>query len=620
MGYDSTMSTVASHPVASPSNAARPHEMSRAGTIAVWLAGSLIAMFFALLEGESAVLGDYWLPRGNDSFYHARRILDAAVGTRGFYQFDDRLHVPDGSWISWPWAYDYLLAKATQAALWLAPSLDPMAFIAYVPVAWIFLNAALFLATAREIGLSREMQILVMFCFAFSPLTQLLHWIGMVDHHYIESTFVLLCAWLGLRWLKQPGTLRRPVVLGLTLGAATAFHNGLFILQIFPLTAVLLLWLRHAAPPAAELRALAITLVITTLLVLVPSEPFREGMFEFGLHSWFHLYAAGCTALAIAFMSWRAASGKTVGALAAIAVLVSLPLGAQVVGGAGFLSGTFSVLDRVTEVRSPYKMFTETMGPTATAGYYSWLLLLSPVLLFLFAFRALRERRPEKIYFAIFATFGLTLLLMQLRLHYFGYFGLIAGTLLIVDEIRARNGWHRGLVFVAMLAALTVAFQPALRERLFVAYAPSSDPEYAAAFALFLELGEQCAEDPGTVLASSDDGSPILFHTECSVIANNFILRPEDAAHIDEIGRLMRLSPDELRIQRPDIKYLLLRSRDFSVERDGVSYLVPENPIAKQLFIDFPPPPGFTLISGIRQTTEDGSPGGLYARLFKVAN
>lgn len=620
MGYDLSMSTVAPNPVASPSNFVRPHEMSRAGAITIWLVASLIAMFFALLEGESAVLGDYWLPRGNDSFYHARRILDAAVGTRGFYQFDDRLHVPDGSWISWPWAYDYLLAKTTQLALWIAPSLDPMAFIAFVPVAWIFLNAALFLATAREIGLSKEMQALAMFCFAFSPLTQLLHWIGMVDHHFVESTFVLLSAWLGLRWFKQPGTLHRPVALGLTLGAATAFHNGLFILQIFPLTTVVLLWLRQAAPRAAELRAFAVTLVVTTLLVLLPSEPFREGMFEFGLHSWFHLYAAGCTALAMAFMAWRTASGKAAGELAALAVLLSLPLGAQFVGGAGFLSGTFSVLDRVTEVRSPYKMFTETMGPTATAGYYSWLLLLAPVLVVLFGFRALRERRPEKIYFAIFATIGLALLLMQLRLHYFGYFSLIAGTLLVVDEIRERNAWHRGLAFVAMFATLTVAFQPALRERLFVAYAPSSDPEYAAAFALFLELGKQCAEEPGTVLASSDDGSPILFHTECSVIANNFILRREDAAHIDEIGRLMRLTPDELRIQRPDIRYLLLRSRDFSVERGGINYLVEENPFAKQFFIDFPPPPGFTLISGIRQTAEDGSPGGLYARLFKVAD
>jgi hypothetical protein len=585
--------------------------------IAIWLLASLVAVFFSVLEGTSADLDGYWLPRGNDSFYHARRILDAAVGT-GFYQFDERLHVPDGAWIPWPWAYDYLMAKATQAAMWIAPSLDPMAFIAYVPVAWIFVNAALFLAAARAIGLSREMQALALFCFAFSPLTQLLHWIGMIDHHYIEYTFVLLCTWLGLRWLGKPGGRRGAAALGLALGIATAFHTGLFILQLFPLLAVFVLWLRGSAPAAAELRAFAVALVGATLLGLLPSEPFRNGMFELGLHSWFHLYVAACTGLAMAFMAWRATSRRAVAELVAISALLAAPLGAQALSGAGFLSGSFSVLDQVLEVQSPYRMFTETMGPTATAGYYSWALLLAPVLLALFAYRVVRDRRPERVYFAVAVTLGLALLLSQLRLHYFGYFGLMAGALLVVDELRARHGWHRGLVFIATFASLALAFQPALRERLFVVYAPSSDPNYAAAFTLFLDLQKLCAQDPGTVLADSNDGNPILFHTGCSVIANNFILRAEDKAHIDEVNRLLNLTAEEIRAQRPDIKYLLLRTSDFTIEHEGVSYLVADNPIVKQFFIDASPPPGFALVSTVRRTLEDDTPAGLYARVFRV--
>ena len=119
----------------------------------------------------------------------------------------------------------------------------------------------------------------------------------------------------------------------------------------------------------------------------------------------------------------------------------------------------------------------------------------------------------------------------------------------------------------------------------------------AAAFTLFLELQKLCAENPGTVLAGTNDGSPILFHTECGVIANNFILRNEDKAHIDEISRLMGLTPEQIRAERPDIKYLLLRVRDFSVFRDKVAYLVVDSPIAKQLFIDTTPPPGFVLLN-----------------------
>ena len=125
-------------------------------SIGVWLGATLITLFFALLLRDSAVIDGVYLPRTNDSLYHARRILDAAVGSRGFYQFDERLHAPDGSWLSWPWAYDYLLAKLTQVALWVAPTLDPMAFISYAPVAWILVNAALFMAICRAIGLSRE--------------------------------------------------------------------------------------------------------------------------------------------------------------------------------------------------------------------------------------------------------------------------------------------------------------------------------------------------------------------------------------------------------------------------------------------------------------------------------
>lgn len=599
-------------------NAAHRRWVGSLGTIVIWLVASLTAVFFAVLETSSIVIGDFWIPRGNDSFYHARRILDAAVGTRGFYQFDEHLHAPDGSWIPWPWAYDYLMAQATRVAVWLSPTVDPMAFIAHVPVAWIFVNAALFLAAARAIGLSREMQALAMLCFALSPLTQLLHWIGMVDHHYVEYTFVLLCAWLGLRWFKNPADTPRAATLGATLGVATAFHNGLFVLQLFPLLTVFALWLRGFPPPATALRAFGIALVVATLLVLLPSEPFRQGMFELGLHSWFHLYVAACTAAALLYMGWRGAAPRTIGGLMALCAALALPLAAQLVVGAGFLSGTFSILADVTEVRSPYRMFTDTMGPVATAGYYSWLLLLTPALLALNVYRALRDPRPEHVYFGIFVTLGLALLLNQMRLHYFGSFGLIVGTLLLVDELRTRRSWHRGMIFVASFGAIVLAFQPALRERLFVAYAPSSDPDYAAALSLYLDLEKQCAEDPGVVLASTDDGSAILFHTECSVISNNFILRPEDEAHIAEINRLMRLAPAEIHAQRPDIKYLLLRTRDFTIERDGVSYLVTDNPLAKQMFVDAMPPPGFKLIGGIRQTADDQSPGGLYARLFKV--
>ena len=134
-----------------------------------------------------------------------------------------------------------------------------------------------------------------MLCFALSPLTQFLHAIGMIDHHYIEHTFVLATIWLGLRWFENPASTARAVALGATLGLACAFHNGLFILQLVPLTAVFVLWVRNTAPPRAALRGFAVALLVTTQLILLPSEPYRRLMFEFGLLSWFHFYIAVCT-------------------------------------------------------------------------------------------------------------------------------------------------------------------------------------------------------------------------------------------------------------------------------------------------------------------------------------
>ncbi|HUQ52827.1 MAG TPA: hypothetical protein VM692_11445 [Gammaproteobacteria bacterium] len=583
--------------------------------VAAWAVASLIAMFLARLVRDDAALGDLYLPSGNDSFYHARRILDAAFG-QGLRQFDARLHAPDGDWVAWPWAYDYLLAKATQLAVWLQPSLDPMAFLTYVPVAWIAVNAALLLAVCRAIRLSPEMRLIAMLSFAISPLTQLLHAAGMIDHHYVEHTFVLLAIWLGSRWFQQPGDRRRALALGIALGIAPGFHNGLFILQLLPLAGVLALWLRGTAPSGPALRAFAVALVVTTQVVLLPSEPYRRFMFEFGLLSWFHFYVALCTAAAMVYMGWQRLSMRSFAGLAALCAVLAAPLIGQVLVGAGFIAGDFSILSDIREAQSPLEIM-RTFGAREVLGYYSWMLVLVPLLLAYYVVQAFRETTPDRIYYALAAVCGLAMLLSQQRLQYFGFFAFVTSGLLIVDALRRQHRWHRGVVFAAVLALTVLAYQPALRERLFVVYAPGADSEYASAFAIFLDLQSQCAADPGVVLASPDDGNAILFHSACSVIANNFILRPEDAEHIGEVQRLMRLSPAEIRRERPDVKYVFVRAADFSILADGVARLATEIPIAKELLGDQQPPAGYYIVKTVRWSL--GDEDRIYARLYKIS-
>ena len=83
----------------------------------------MLAVVSALQYADAALFGSQFIPVGNDSFYHARRILAAAFSSRGFYQFDDTIHVPEGSWVTWPWAYDYLLGRLTGFIAWLKPAL-----------------------------------------------------------------------------------------------------------------------------------------------------------------------------------------------------------------------------------------------------------------------------------------------------------------------------------------------------------------------------------------------------------------------------------------------------------------------------------------------------------------
>jgi hypothetical protein len=587
--------------------------------ISIWLASSAIAVFFALLLVDSAIIDGFYIPRTNDSLYHARRILDAAVGERGFYEFDDRLHVPDGTWISWPWAYDYLMSRIAAFGLWLDPGSDPMALVFYVPTAWLLVNAALFMGISRAVRLSTPMQALAMLCFALSPLTQFLHSVGMLDHHYIELTFVLLSVWLGLRWFEQLESRGRAMALGVALGAAPAFHNGLFILQVLPLITLFILWLRNGALPRNGLQSFAIALLVTMQLVLLPSEPYRRGMFEFGLLSWFHFYIAVCTAVTVLYFSRTGYSPRQLAVLCAMCAALLVPLSAQALGGAGFLSGSFSILDQIIEAQSPYTLYTVTFGAAGTLGYYSYLLFAAPVLAAFFVYRVTREKMSERLYFAVAAAFGLTLMLTQFRLHYFGYFALVIGPLLAIDAVRARFRWHRGVVFAATFGALVLTFQPALRDRLFLFNAPGSATDYASVLPLYLRLMPLCAADPGVVLASSDDGSGVLFHTECSVIANNFILRPSDETHINEVLRLLALSPQELVQQRPDVKYVLLRARDFlRLVPDGVE-LAKDSAIAQQLLTNKEPPPGFQLMDTVLLKVGPAeNDTAIFARLYKI--
>lgn len=605
-----------------PVNPALPGRQSSewATNLALWVLATLIAVFFATLLKESAVFDGQYLPRTNDSLYHARRILDTAVGERGFYQFDERLHVPEGSWIPWPWAYDYLIAQVLRFALWISPTLDPMAFISYIAVVWLGVNSALFLACLNVSGLSGGLRAVGMLAFALSPLIQLSHATAMIDHHFMELTFVLLSVWLGMRWLSEQHDVRAAVLLGLALGIAPAFHNGLFILQVPLLGGLFVLWLKGQPIPMRSAQAFAGTLFAATLVVALPSEPLRAGMFDFYLLSWFHVYIAACTGIALIFLAWRPFSRRSLVLLGALAAVLAIPVAAQALRGAMFFSGDIRDLDEILEVHSPFKMFFQTVGPVETASYYGWLIVAAPAFVAYFAWRALRDDSRPAVFYSVWGVFGLSMLLLQYRFYYFGLVFLVSAPLLVLDAtVRARN-FKPGLALVGALAALLLLYQPVLRERLFTIYAAGGDRDYMGGLAAYEDLAGLCREKPGTVLANSNDGNAILYHTECSVIANNFIMTPQDERKLGEIETLMRGSPEAIRLHEPPIDYVFLRARDFSHPIDGELVLDDRNLVARAFLISDDPPPGFERTKNMLYKIGEPPKLRLYARVFRVTS
>jgi len=569
-----------------------------------WLVFALTVAVAMLYKSAAFVDGQY-IPVGNDSFYHARRIIDAAIGERGFYQFDTMIHVPEGSWLNWPWAYDYLLALALRGALWVRPDMQPMKFLAYVPVVWVFVNTALLTLIAREVRLGAALTAIGLLAFSLLPLTQNLHGLGLIDHHFMELTFVLLSALLGLRFFERQTT-RDAAKLGAALGIAVAFHNGLFILQIPVLAAVFLLWQHGTAMRRSSLLWLAGALFATTLLVVLPSAPFYDMQFEFWTLSWFHLYVAFGSAIVLTFLALRPFGKANVGLLAAAGVAMLVPMFATLSTGASFLSGQLDIIDNISEVQSPVSRMFEPGGITWVTSLYSGLILLAPPLAILHIFKLFRKPEPANLFLSIMIVFGIVLMLFQYRLHPFGSWAVILGSLLLVDGLRQKLNASMLVTSTLTLAILAIALQPPLRHQLFLRVPPGLDRDYAATRSLYPGLAAACAKSPGTVLALPDDGHPIRYHTSCSVIVNNFLMTPQHIRKLQEVDAYLTMSPQELSAST-DIRYLFVRLNDvFFSDANGVqptpvaTIRELNSPLFFELAFAREIPAGFRLIDEVR--------------------
>ena len=527
--------------------------------ILLWLLIGAIGVWVCSFGLSMAHVGAEYVPVGNDSFYHARRILDTALDPSSFYQFDPKIHAPEGSILTWPWGYDYALGWLVRLGVKAGITREPMAFLAWVPPAAVVVSVALMMVITRRLSLSIWSTALAGLSVALSPLTPVLHEVGVIDHHWAEYIFVLATIGMGLKWFRQSENVGAAVALGILLGVAPAIHNGLFILQIPVLAFVFLWWLQDIHIPRRAALCFAGALLLATLAILIPSLPFRLGLFEFYTLSWFHLYIVAGTATAVVLMSVLPQTPRNLVLLGVTAVLLLVPIGHQMYIVHGFLMGTIKRLDVIAEMQSLRQMAERNGGILYVSSMYTIFIWLWPVTVAFCAFRAWRERTSGRLFFWVCSICGLVLLPLQFRMHYFGSFALFIPWLVLAEDLARKWEPRRKLVLLLTSLTFLLMFSMSLRYSVPAALFLGVDDNFLPTVKVLKELQKACAKEPGIVLADNDAGHFIRYFTDCSVIVDNFLLTQQHADKIELFDHLMTLHADELPAAAPYVRYVFLR-------------------------------------------------------------
>jgi hypothetical protein len=511
---------------------------------------------------------------------------------------------------------------------WIVSAFGPFAdeqsaarILLHVPLFCVPITIILMMWLTSQLRMTLGMSALAVLAFAAVPLTFMRYAVGNIDHHFAEQIWTLasLCCvvWL-MRW---PERWLPPVILGIVLGTGVAVHNGLFLLPVLVTGALGVVWLRGLPlPSSSRLYALAASLLLATLLVCIPSKPWRNGMFEYQLLSWFHVYVAFCCAAYIAWMARTRPSLRMLLAMSGAAAALALVAYRPIVSGTEFVSGNLAAIDDILEARSPYTIIAR-YGAERSTSFFTWLIWLAPLATLANLWWVWKSRSSALVAFAVSSTVLLLLLQGQVRFGVFGAMSLAITPALAMDQFAAQLREKARAVRMLLVLLTVVCFLPT-KGFLGVKWIPGDDASYVALHGGLKRLGAACRVHPGVVLAPVDAGHWVRYHTACSVIGNVFLLTGQHYRKAQETAALLELSPLELRAKRPDIRYVLAYIDVEAAAYRGMREPAPadveaqrqhEPPLVRELLRDAPAPPGYRQISAVRSRK-----GGIYARIFEV--
>jgi hypothetical protein len=523
----------------------------------LWVAGAAVIVICALMPVGAALLDGQYIPSNEDAFYHARRVLDVAMTGQPVEQFDPRIHVPEGSWINWPWAYDSALGHVTRLFGPFANVAEANRVLMHIPVALGVVFVGVVLLLGRLLRLSFALTALLVIASAALPAVFLDFAVGNIDHHFAEGLWTAFTMCAGIWFFSKRDASMPGVVLGLVLATAAGVHNSLFILQIPVALMFLLRWLQgEALPSPRAVTAFSLSLLGLTLAVCAPSEPWQKGFFEFYTLSWFHTYIAACTAVFCWVVSRLPRKTWTVWVVLGGAVLAASPIFGVLGFAQKFMSGQLDAIQGIVEVYSPYKLYS-LYGESVSTRLYSWLMWLSAPMVLLNAWLAYKVRDAGLQFFALAAALGLCLLQLQFRFHVFGTVALLATPLLAIHLAQQR--WPKlsnRILALGGLAFLVMLFP--IRREWTLHWTPANYVGYREISAVFPVLRDACATRPGIVLTSADAGHWVRYHSECSVIGNAFLLTKQHGDKYFEVEALMKLTPEQLLNAKQPVKYLFV--------------------------------------------------------------
>jgi asparagine N-glycosylation enzyme membrane subunit Stt3 len=589
----------------------------RASTFIIWAIVGCIAALSCYLNPSNVRIGEEMVPMGNDSFYHARRILDAVADPAAFYEFDPKIHAPEGSLLVWPWGYDYFMAHVVRLAVDLGLSSQPLHALLWAPLFAVFLSIGFLVLIARRLGLSSWTTTLAALCMALAPSTKLLHGLGEIDHHFAEQIFILAALWAGLAWF-QSRNVSSAIALGAIFGVSLSIHNGLFILQLPFLVTLFARWLQGDSAPQRSTYAFAIALLGSAIAVLIPSDPFRLGRFEFYTLSWFHFYIVCITAAFTLLLPRLKPSRTTIIAVVGVSLLLVAPLLNEIRIAQSFLQGSMGILSQIDEVQSPLSRFLagETLWVTF---FYSLLIWIAPLTLVVCVVQCWRERQSPRLLFWVVSAFGLALLAMQIRMHYFGAFALYLPWLVLAQDFASKREELAKRTYLLATLALLLAYVPQIRHTVIAPYPRGGDPWFDHFHGIVPALRKACQEDPGAVLADTTSGHYIRYYSDCSVVANNFLLTEQQFRKADEVTQLLSLSAAELSVRAPYVKYVLLRASSITKKADGTyefAFFSESSQLSRDLFFRPQAPAGYELVGEV--VIGVGEAKLPYARLYRI--